>query len=83
MQASFFAEGNEIKGEDLQFEDEYERLTIGNELNGDTALSLQLTEKETILKALHSVEWNISKAANILKISRNTLYLKIKKYHLK
>ncbi|WP_391560483.1 helix-turn-helix domain-containing protein [Robertmurraya sp.] len=33
-------------------------------------------------RTLDYVSWNISKAATILKISQNTLYLKIKKYHL-
>lgn len=83
MQASFFAEGDEIKGEDLQFVDEYEQQNMTKDLEENTSLSLTNTEKDTIVKALHSAEWNISKAANILKISRNTLYLKIKKYNLR
>ncbi|MFI8495724.1 sigma-54-dependent Fis family transcriptional regulator [Peribacillus butanolivorans] len=83
IQASFFAEGNEIKGEDIQFVDEYERQKNRKDSEVKTPLSLNNAEKDAIIKALHSVEWNISKAANILKISRNTLYLKIKKYNLK
>lgn len=83
MQASFFAEGNEIKGEDLHFEDEYELQSNRKDSEEKTPLSLNNTEKAAILKALQSVEWNISKAANILQISRNTLYQKIKKYNLR
>lgn len=82
MQASFFSEGKEIEAEDLHFVNEYELQTKGRNSEEKASLSLIHAEKETIKKALHSVEWNISKAANILGISRNTLYLKIKKYNL-
>lgn len=82
MQASFFAEGNEIKAADLHFEEEYERETKRRDSEVKTPPSLSNTEKGAIKQALQSVEWNISKAATILKISRNTLYLKIKKYNL-
>ncbi|WHY87795.1 sigma-54-dependent Fis family transcriptional regulator [Neobacillus novalis] len=79
MQASFFAEGNEIKAEDLHFVSEYEQQTDSEE---KTPITLINAEIDVIKRALYSVEWNISKAADILKISRNTLYLKIKKYNL-
>lgn len=83
MQASFFAEDNKIRAEDLHFEDEFERQPSLGNIEIDTPLSLSNTEKRAIINVLNSAEWNISKAANILKISRNTLYLKIKKYDLK
>ncbi|MEH7235874.1 sigma-54-dependent Fis family transcriptional regulator [Bacillus sp. JJ1562] len=82
MQASFFAEENKINGEDLHFEDEFERQPTRGNSEVNTPLSLTNTEKMAILHTLHSVEWNITKAANILQISRNTLYLKMKKYKL-
>ncbi|MEH7385163.1 sigma-54-dependent Fis family transcriptional regulator [Bacillus sp. JJ1521] len=82
MQASFFSEENQINGEDLHFEDEFERQPARGNLEVNTSLSLTNTEKMAILHTLNSVEWNITKAANILQISRNTLYLKIKKYKL-
>ena len=37
-------------------------------------------EKEMIIKTLHEVRFNKSKAARILNIDRKTLYLKIEKY---
>ena len=73
IQASFFAEGNEIKGEDIQFVDEYERQKNRKDSEVKTPLSLNNAEKDAIIKALHSVEWNISKAANILKIAKYTI----------
>lgn len=82
MQASFLAEGSEIKAEELQFVDEYEHNTKKMESKEKTSFSLISAEKDVIIRALQSAEWNISKAANILKISRNTLYIKIKKYNL-
>ncbi|KAB2333323.1 sigma-54-dependent Fis family transcriptional regulator [Cytobacillus depressus] len=83
MQASFFAEDHEINGKDLHFEDEFERQPSLGDSEVNTSLSLMDTEKSAILKALHSVEWNITRAANILQISRNTLYMKIRKYNLR
>ncbi len=82
MQASFFAEDKIINGEDLHFENEFERKPTHEHTEGNSPHSLTNTEKTAILQALNSVEWNITKAANILQISRNTLYLKIKKYEL-
>ncbi|THE11864.1 sigma-54-dependent Fis family transcriptional regulator [Bacillus timonensis] len=82
MQASFFAEEHIIHGEDLHFEDEFEHQPSRENYEANTSLSLTNTEKMAILHTLHSVNWNITKAASILQISRNTLYLKIKKYKL-
>lgn len=82
MQASFLVEGNEILAKDLDFETEYERTTEFSSEDEETLTSLVSTEKEVIKRTLDYVSWNISRAASILKISRNTLYLKIKKYHL-
>ncbi|SDF45505.1 sigma-54 interaction domain-containing protein [Sporolituus thermophilus] len=44
--------------------------------------TLEEVEKEAIAAALASVERNITRAAELLGISRNTLYNKIKKYQL-
>jgi len=38
------------------------------------------TEKETILSALQKTDWNVSKAARLLKIGRTTIYERIKEY---
>ncbi|WNS79539.1 sigma-54-dependent Fis family transcriptional regulator [Domibacillus sp. DTU_2020_1001157_1_SI_ALB_TIR_016] len=82
IQASFLAVGNEIKADDLHFEDVYEQQTQQLAIVEKKPSSLRQTEKEAITQALTSAVWNISKAARILKISRNTLYLKMKKYGL-
>ena len=82
IQASFLAVGNEIKADDLHFEDVYEQQTQQLAIVEKKPSSLRQTEKEAITQALTSAGWNISKAARILKISRNTLYLKMKKYGL-
>lgn len=81
-QASFLAVGNEIKADDLHFEDVYEQQTRQIAIIENKPSSLGQTEKEAITQALTSSGWNISKAARMLKISRNTLYLKMKKYEL-
>jgi transcriptional regulator of acetoin/glycerol metabolism len=76
------AVGNEIKADDLHFEDVYEQQTQQLAIVEKKPSSLGQTEKEAITQALTSAGWNISKAARILKISRNTLYLKMRKYGL-
>ena len=82
IQASFLAVGSEIKASDLHFEDVYEQQTQQLTIAEKKPSSLGQTEKEAISQALTSARWNISKAARILKISRNTLYLKMRKYGL-
>lgn len=52
------------------------RATAGADFN------LQDMEATTIRTALESCEWNISAAARMLRIGRNTLHRKIKKYDL-
>jgi len=67
--------GPEIVTEDLPFSP--------REL-GTKALpsSLKLMEKMHIKKILEETDWNISKAARVLEIDRQTLYNKIEKYHI-
>jgi DNA-binding NtrC family response regulator len=45
-------------------------------------VSLQEVEKEHILHVLEAVQWNKTKAADVLGMARITLYEKIKNYHL-
>ncbi len=45
--------------------------------------SLEDIEKQAIINTLHAVDGNISKAAKILKIGRNTFYRKLEKYQCK
>jgi len=44
--------------------------------------SLKLMEKMHIKRILEEMDWNISKAARVLEIDRQTLYNKIEKYHI-
>ncbi|WP_462280990.1 sigma-54-dependent Fis family transcriptional regulator [Salinivirga cyanobacteriivorans] len=47
-----------------------------------TPQTLAELEKNAIISCLKTYDFNISKAAKVLNISRNTLYLKIKKYNI-
>jgi len=68
--------GEKITLGDLSFQfDNLADKTVGD--------SLAEVEKAHIHDILQSTDWNISKAAEILKIDRVTLYNKIKKYKLK
>jgi two-component system response regulator AtoC len=48
--------------------------------NNPAVSSLEEMEKEHVLKVLHEVDGNQSKASQMLGIDRKTLYLKLKKY---
>lgn len=67
--------GIEIVTEDLPFS----RKELGTEA---LPKSLKLMEKVHIEKILEETDWNISKAARVLEIDRQTLYNKIEKYHI-
>jgi DNA-binding NtrC family response regulator len=57
-------------------------LPIGKEMVITAIESLDELEKNHISQILIKYNWNISAAANALKVDRTTLYNKIKKYHL-
>ena len=67
--------GKEIVTEDLPFS----RKELGTEALPN---SLKLMEKMHIKRILEETDWNISKAARVLEIDRQTLYNKIEKYHI-
>ena len=67
--------GEEIVTEDLPFS----RKELGTEALPN---SLKLMEKIHIKRILEETDWNISKAARVLEIDRQTLYNKIEKYHI-
>ena len=53
-----------------------------NDIQEGEITSLEYVEKNYIIKALRKYKSNIHKTANVLGISRNTLYNKIKKYQI-
>jgi DNA-binding NtrC family response regulator len=74
--AMVVSKGNQIQIDDLSFPFLASSTPPGGE-------SLEDVEKEQIAKILNQTKGNIAQAADILKISRLTLYNKIEKYHLK
>ena len=45
--------------------------------------SLDAIEKKAIINTIKKTDYNLSKAAQILKIGRSTLYRKMEKYNIK
>ena len=74
--AMVVAKGNQIQVDDLSFP----FLSPSRPSGGE---SLEEVEKDQIEKILNQTKGNIAQAADILKISRLTIYTKIEKYHLK
>jgi DNA-binding NtrC family response regulator len=74
--AMVIAKGNVIQADDLSFPFTSPPAPSGGE-------SLEDVEKDQIIKILNQTKGNIAQAAEILKISRLTLYNKIAKYRLK
>ncbi|WLR50784.1 sigma-54-dependent Fis family transcriptional regulator [Bacillus tianshenii] len=74
VQALFHAEEKVVDAEHLHFE--------SNEPPKQAPLTLKQAEKSAIENALHTTEGNVSHAARILGVGRNTLYRKMKEYHL-
>jgi DNA-binding NtrC family response regulator len=66
-------------GKEIRLKD----LPIGKEIAYSSVESLDDLEKKYILQMLNKFDWNISRAAKVLKVDRVTLYNKIKKYDLK
>ena len=74
--AMVVAQGSQIQVEDISFPFPSPAAPSGG-------ASLEDVERDQILKILNQTKGNIAQAADILKISRLTLYNKIEKYHLK
>ena len=74
--ATAVAKTNQIQVDDLSFPFPPPSTPSGGE-------SLEEVEKVHIMKILNQTKGNIAQAADILQISRLTLYNKIEKYHLK
>jgi len=75
--ATVVAKSEKIDEGDLSF------AMAGEEETSSQMASLQELEKKHIEQVLKQLNWNISRAAEILEIDRATLYNKIKKYGLR
>ncbi|MGM9774575.1 MAG: sigma-54-dependent transcriptional regulator [Candidatus Egerieousia sp.] len=74
--AVIMSEGGEIRAEDIKFSKiEHSTAQSGNE-------TLAMTEERAIREALDKFGGNLSVIAKVLKISRPTLYAKLKKYNI-
>jgi transcriptional regulator with PAS, ATPase and Fis domain len=73
--AMVVAKGEVIRQEDLPFQ-------LKAEVKTPSSDSLEEVEKSHILNILNRMDWNITRSAEVLKIDRQTLYNKIKKYGL-
>ncbi|BBH20075.1 sigma-54-dependent Fis family transcriptional regulator [Paenibacillus baekrokdamisoli] len=78
VQATFLSDGGSISPEHLPIENIDQRLPA--EDRSDVVTSLQDAEIAAIKQALRVTEWNVRKAADLLKIGRTTLYRKIEEY---
>lgn len=80
MQATFLSETYEISEQHVQLENLEEH---GVSMEIEPAIpSLRETELEAIKKALYTSGGNVSKAAKLLQIGRNTLYRKMAEYNI-
>ncbi|GIW48609.1 MAG: sigma-54-dependent Fis family transcriptional regulator [Caloramator sp.] len=70
------------KFENLNTQNQNTQISKYNTISDDLIGPLDELEKKAIVNCLKKYENNISKCAKILNISRNTLYLKIKKYNI-
>ena len=74
--AMVVAQGSHIQVDDISF-------PFSSSVAPAGGASLEDVERDQILKILNQTKGNIAQAAEILKISRLTIYNKIEKYHLK
>jgi DNA-binding NtrC family response regulator len=76
--AVILSSGSRLQAADFQLEDHFHQAE-----KSKYSYNLEENEREIILDALNTFEWNMSKTAKELGINRSTLYDKIKKYELK
>lgn len=76
--ATLLSQGDFIESEVLPVE----FFQIQKESNNNGSFSLSENEKETIIQALSKAQNNKSEAAKLLKITRKTLYNKLKQYNI-
>jgi two-component system, NtrC family, response regulator HydG len=76
------AKGNVIDSSVLPEEFIKTSITHPNQSEFDLKAVQETNEKEMIIKTLHEVRFNKSKAARLLNIDRKTLYIKLAKYNI-
>jgi len=72
-----FAQGNTITTQDLVYSN-----TVLSQVVSSEPIRLEEIEREHIKKILTSVDWNKTKAAQLLGIDRKTLRIKLKRYQI-
>ncbi len=77
--AVLLSRSSEIDAADLKLQGDTSKAAVNETPSGELE-PLESVEKRHIQKVLDSVEWNFSKAADVLGIHRNTLRLKIREY---
>ncbi|OXA82547.1 two-component system, NtrC family, response regulator HydG [Flavobacterium aquidurense] len=78
--ATLLSRGNFIESDVLPAE--FFQVQKSNQQNSNETFSLSENEKETIIHALSRTQNNKSEAAKLLKITRKTLYNKLKQYNI-
>ncbi len=78
MQAVVLAKGDTLELEDIIFRENGNHPATAER----ETLSLDMVEREHIEYVLNRTKWDKTEAAKLLKISRHTLYNKIKAYHI-
>jgi transcriptional regulator with PAS, ATPase and Fis domain len=80
--AMFMQEGTWLRAAELRIQNDAPFAAATNEESGDDP-SLAQMERTMLLRALEKASWNQTRASLLLKISRDTLRYKIKKFNLK
>ena len=72
-----------VNSEEFKFDlnNKLDKVNINTSISNEN-ISLELMEKQHIIKVLKDVKGNMTIAANILEIGRNTLYRKLEKYKI-
>ncbi len=76
------AQGPVIEAEDLDFHRDVTAAEGVTELSS-VPLNLGDAERQLLVKALEETQWNITRAARLLGVSRDTLRYRIEKYRLR
>jgi len=70
---------SDFPGHDLSFDESFQTLSDDDQPRSSKTLP---DDKQTLLKALEQAQWNKTRAAEILGISRRTLYRRLKEYQI-